>query len=338
MKTRGELAAAVRAIGDAESKLLRGNSKFSPFHAFSRQEWSALAPETPLPLTDSDIKGLSGLSDPVDLAEVDAIYRPLSRLLEIYFEQQRELADSRHTFLHEPSPNPVPFVIGIAGSVAVGKSSIARVLRKLLSRFPRTPRVDLITTDGFLLSNSELEKRGLMGRKGFPESYDRHALIKFLAEVKAGREKVKAPVYSHVVYDVVPDEFITIEQPDILIVEGINVLQPPRVSADQNQPAIAVSDYFDFSIFIDAYHGDIEQWYIERFLKLRSAAFTDKDSFFRAYADLDDRTAISVAHQIWTEINLVNFVQNIRPTRARADLIISKASDHRVREILLRKL
>ena len=279
---------------------------------------------------------MSGLSDPIDIAEVDAIYRPLSKLLEIYFEQRRTLADSRHDFLHEIDAPPVPFIVGIAGSVAVGKSSIARVLRQLLLRFPASPRVDLVTTDGFLLPNAELERLGLMRRKGFPESYDRRRLVRFLGDLKAGLPRVSAPVYSHVVYDIVPGQEQVLRCPDIVIIEGINVLQPPRVST--NQPALAVSDYFDFSIFIDANHAHIERWYIDRFLTLRSRAFSEENSYFKSYATLDDDTAVDLARQIWTEINLVNYVQNIRPTRSRADLIIAKDADHRVREILLRKI
>ena len=338
MSTRSELAAALRAIGDAESKLVAGPAKLSPYQTFSRDSWASLAAETPLPLTDEDVKRLAGLGDPIDLSEVDAIYRPLSRLLELYVEEQRSLALTRQAFLHEPASARPPFIIAIAGSVAVGKSSIARVLRDLLSRFPHTPTVDLVTTDGFLLPNAELERRGLLTRKGFPESYDRQALLQFLARVKSGEPHVEAPVYSHVTYDIVPDQKIVVEQPDILVIEGINVLQPPRVTPDSHAPTVAVSDYFDFSIFIDAHHGDVEQWYVDRFLTLRRTAFTRDDSFFHAYAGLADDEAIALARQIWTDINLVNFVQNIRPTRTRADLIISKAADHRVKEIQLRKL
>ncbi|OKL48574.1 type I pantothenate kinase [Boudabousia liubingyangii] len=317
--------------------MLEGSDHLSPFLTISREDWARLAPNTELPLTDEEVKKLAGLGDPIDLKEVDAIYRPVSKLIEIYVQRQRQIAKERRQFLSEPETK-VPFVVGIAGSVAVGKSSIARALQRLLQRFDQTPKVDLVTTDGFLLPNKELEERGLLGRKGFPDSYDRHALLRFLAEVKSGQQHVQAPVYSHVIYDVVPNEFISIDQPDILIVEGINVLQPPRINPHSHQPTLAVSDYFDFSIFIDAHHQDVESWYVDRFLSLREGAFRDKDSFFRAYADLDDEAAVSLARQIWTEINLVNFVQNIRPTRSRADLIIHKASDHRVSKLLLRKL
>ncbi|AOZ73423.1 type I pantothenate kinase [Boudabousia tangfeifanii] len=310
----------------------------SPYRPFSREQWSTLAKATPLPLTNEDVARLAGLGDPIDLAEVDAIYRPLSKLIELHVTAHRELAASRMKFLQASPDFQVPFVVGIAGSVAVGKSSIARVLRDLLSRFPSMSNVAMITTDGFLYPNKVLEEKGLMGRKGFPESYDRQALLSFLAKVKAGSGKVNAPVYSHVTYDVMPDEFIEVDRPDVLIIEGINVLQPPRLTPDAHQPTIAVSDYFDFSIFIDANHADVERWYIDRFLELRKTAFTREDSYFKAYADLDDQTAISLAKQIWTEINLVNFVQNIRPTRTRADLILSKGPDHRVQELHLRKL
>ncbi|OKL46062.1 type I pantothenate kinase [Boudabousia marimammalium] len=325
-------------MGDAESQLLESPGEHSPYESIPRETWSALASETPLPLTASEVQRLASLGDPIDLSEVDAIYRPLSRLIELSVEQQRVLAQSRRDFLHQPAQPQPPFIIGIAGSVAVGKSSIARVLQNLLSRFPDTPKVDLVTTDGFLYPTAELQRRGLMTRKGFPESYDREALISFLARVKSGEPRVEAPVYSHVIYDIVPDEKIVVERPDILIIEGINVLQPPRVSSEVYHPAVSVSDYFDFSIFIDANHADVEQWYVDRFLKLRETAFSDPTSYFKDYAKLSDEEAIAIAREIWVSINLVNFVQNIRPTRTRADLIISKASDHRVTEVLLRKL
>lgn len=307
----------------------------SIFQEFDRAQWSALASHSPLPLTAVEVAQLSTLGDPIDLAEVDAIYRPLTALLQMHARATRRLGCARSQFLHEPAGPTIPYVIGIAGSVAVGKSTVARLLRDLLSRFPETPRVELLTTDGFLLPNKQLNALGLMNRKGFPESYDRRALLRFLSQVKSGAAEVSAPVYSHVSYDIVPGHRQVVRRPDILIVEGLNVLAPPR---QQTNGSLAVSDFFDFSIYVNARRKDIERWYVERFLKLRLTAFTRPESFFRTYADLSDSAAVARARQIWRDINQVNLVENIRPTRGRARLIITKRADHRVHRIQLRKI
>lgn len=310
-------------------------SAVAPFAHFSRQEWDRLASHTPLPLTSEDIRRIASLGDPIDMREVDAIYRPLSALLQLYVDGRRRTAAERRAFLREPADPATPFVIGIAGSVAVGKSTVARLLQLLLSRWEHTPRVDLVTTDGFLLPNAVLEERGIFSRKGFPESYDRIALINFLARVKAGHTDLEVPVYSHVVYDVVPGDHQVVSRPDILIVEGINVLQPPRVK--EGTPGVSVSDYFDFSLYVDAAESNIEQWYVDRFLQLRRTAFTQDDSFFRTYAGLSDDEAEMTARMIWRAINLVNLRENIRPTRGRATMVFTKGPDHRVESLWLRK-
>jgi len=302
---------------------------------FDRAAWARLADRTPLPLTQDDIDRIASLGDPIDMQEVDAIYRPLSALLHLYVDGRRRTAAERHAFLGEPAPVSTPFVIGIAGSVAVGKSTVARLLQLLLQRWDSTPRVDLITTDGFLHPNKVLEERGIIARKGFPESYDRAALIAFLSAVKAGAPSVSAPVYSHVVYDIIPGEEAVVSRPDILIVEGLNVLQPPR--ALPGSVSIAVSDYFDFSIYVDADESHIEQWYVDRFLKLRATAFAREDSFFRTYAGLSDAEAESTARMVWRAINLPNLRENIRPTRERAELVFTKGADHRVESLKIRK-
>lgn len=309
----------------------------SPFERFSRDSWQELAGQTPLPLTDYDVERITSLGDPLDLREVDAIYRPISALLQMYVDANRRLGLDRRHFLHEPDRPRPPFIIGVAGSVAVGKSSTSRLLRELLRRWPYTPRVQLITTDGFLFPNAELEARGLMDKKGFPESYDRPLLMDFMSRVKSGAEEVDLPVYSHVVYDIVPGQFQTVTNPDILIVEGLNVLQPARTGFNLTG-AVAVSDYFDFSIYVDADPEDIERWYVNRFLQLRGTAFARPDSYFRAYADLDDKAAVERAQSIWRTINLVNLIENIEPTRERATLVIQKGGDHRVTSLKLRKI
>lgn len=308
----------------------------SPFITFTRPEWAALAATTPLPLTEADIAKVRGLGDPIDLAEVDTIYRPLSRLLNLFATATGGLHSVTSEFLGERASR-TPFVIGIAGSVAVGKSTTARVLRELLARWPETPRVSLVTTDGFLYPNAVLKERGLLERKGFPESYDRGALRAFLADVKSGLPTVQAPVYSHLTYDIVPDEHITVKQPDILIVEGLNVLQPasPRELDDS---MLAVSDYFDVSIYVDAEPSDVRRWYIERFLKLRATAFSQPESYFRSYAELTDEHAVAKAGQIWDSINAVNLSRNIVPTRSRATIILSKGVDHQIETVRMRKL
>jgi type I pantothenate kinase len=307
----------------------------SPYLTLTRAEWAALAGKTPLPLTEADIAKVRGLGDPVDLAEVDTVYRPLSRLLDLYSNAVGALHRATTDFLGERASR-TPFVIAVAGSVAVGKSTTARLLRELMARWPGSPNVSLITTDGFLLPNAELQSRGLIFRKGFPESYDRLALRRFIADVKSGVPEVAAPVYSHLAYDIVPDEFITVAQPDILIVEGLNVLQP--ASGREPGGALAVSDYFDASVYVDAAAADIRRWYIDRFLSLRETAFTRPESYFHSYASLSDEEATLRAGEVWDAVNAPNLEQNIAPTRNRATIILHKGPDHAVERVLLRKL
>ncbi len=312
----------------------------SPWVEFDRDEWSALAASTPVPLTDEEISRLSGLTDPIDLAEVEQIYLPLSRLLSLYVAGTGELHRVTSQFLSERQQR-TPFVIGVAGSVAVGKSTTARVLRELLGRWPDTPRVELVTTDGFLHPNKVLEKRKLMQRKGFPESYDRRALLKFVRDVKSGAAEVRAPRYDHVTYDIVDGEEIVVRRPDVLIVEGLNVLQPATLPAPGkriHESALAVSDYFDFSLYVDARTSYIRQWYVERFLHLRESAFAEPGAFFHRFAELSDDQAVALATEIWGSINEPNLIQNIQPTRGRANLVLRKGADHSVKRIQLRKL
>jgi len=288
------------------------------------------------PLSEEDVADLRGLGDRLDLREVQEVYLPLSRLLSLYVAGAEQLHAATSTFLGE-AVQRTPFVIGVAGSVAVGKSTTARILREVLSRWPDTPRVELVTTDGFLLPNAVLEERGLMARKGFPESYDRRALLRFVSDVKSGVPEVTAPVYSHLTYDIVAGETVTIRQPDVLIVEGLNVLQPARVRWDGTQ-GVAVSDFFDFSVYVDARTADVRRWYTERFLRLRETAFSRPESFFHRFATLTDDEAVFLAQQIWRDINEANLRANILPTRGRASLILTKGPDHAVRRIMLRKL
>ena len=306
----------------------------SPYIELDRDQWSALASSAPLPLTQADVEKLRGLGDPIDLAEVDAVYRPLTALLEDYITTSRERAHRTGAFLGVREP-PTPFIVAVAGSVAVGKSTTARLIAHLLARFPDTPRVDLVTTDGFLLPNRALEERGLMARKGFPESYDRHALIDFLRAVKGGRNRVRAPIYDHVTYDIVPDAHIEVHRPDILILEGLNVLQPPRPGASE---PLAVSDFFDLSIYVDADEADIMSWYLDRIVKLRDVAFNQPGAYFHQFADMPVDELVERATGIWNAINRPNLLENIAPTRSRAHIVLRKGPDHVIERVLLRKL
>jgi type I pantothenate kinase len=308
----------------------------SPYVELDRDAWARLRENQPLSLTAADVARVRGLGDRIDLVEVEEVYLPLSRLLNFYVGATAGLHRITSDFLGE-RPARTPFVIGVAGSVAVGKSTTARLLKELLSRWPGTPEVELVTTDGFLYPNAELERRNLLQRKGFPESYDRRALLRFVAEVKSGKAEVSAPVYSHLTYDIVPDEQIVVRQPDVLIVEGLNVLQAPRMHED-GRTGLAVSDFFDFSVYVDARLEDIREWYVDRFLRLRETAFADPDSYFHRYAALSDEEARATALRIWTEINEVNLRENVLPTRSRATLVLAKGRDHGVRRVRLRKL
>ena len=308
----------------------------SRFMEFTRAQWAALRAATPLPLTESQLRGLVGVNEWMSLDEVADIYLPVSRLLNLYVGATQSLHRATATFVGSESPR-VPYVIGLAGSVAVGKSTTSRVLQALLSSWPSHPQVDLVTTDGFLRPQRELEERGLAQRKGFPESYDLRRLVQFMADVKSGAAEVSAPVYSHLAYDIVPGERQVVRRPDIVIVEGLNVLQTGSGRAGQPMPSF-VSDFFDFSIYVDAEDEDIEQWYVERFLKLRDTVFRDPSSYFHRYAALSPEEAAATAREIWASINAVNLRENVRPTRERAHLILAKGRDHAVRRIRLRKL
>lgn len=312
-----------------------GAAAISPYRRFTRDEWAHLRADTPLTLTLDDLSRLKSVHDPISLEEVVEIYLPLSRLLALYVAATQGLFKATQRFLGAED-GKVPYIIGVAGSVSAGKSTTARVLRALLSRWPNTPKVELVTTDGFLLPNAVLEREGLMERKGFPESYDHRALLRFLSDVKAGERHVVAPVYSHLLYDVVEGETVSVDRPDILIVEGVNVLTARPARQPRDIPF--VSDYFDFSVYLDASEEMLERWYIDRFLRLRETTFRDPNSYFRKYAALDDAEAVRVAKDIWTTINLENLRSNIAPTRPRASLILTKGADHRIEEVALRKL
>lgn len=301
----------------------------TPYLVFSRDEWSSLRASTPMTLTAGDVEAIRGINVALSIDEVERIYLPLSRLLNLYVRASQSLFSVTDTFLGKPTTR-VPYVIGIAGSVAVGKSTTARVLQALLSRWPDHPRVDLVTTDGFLWPNAVLEERGLMERKGFPESYDRRRLLGFVEELKSGRSPVEAPVYSHNAYDVMPGKTRRVEDPDIVIIEGLNVLQG-------GGSGTYVSDYFDFSIYVEADPAHVEEWYIDRFLTFRDTAFKDPTNYFHRYASLSDQEAVKEAARIWNEINRPNLEWNIAPTRDRATLILDKVRDHRVVQVFLRR-
>ena len=305
---------------------------YTPYVQFSRDEWAGLRAATPLTLTETDLVELRGINEEVSLDEVAEIYLPLSRLLNLHVSAAQNLYQVMDTFLGQPAAK-VPYVVGIAGSVAVGKSTTARILQALLSRWPDHPRVDLVTTDGFLFPNRDLEARDIMHRKGFPESYDVKRLVRFVADVKSGRSPVNGPLYSHLSYDIVPDNMQTADRPDIMILEGLNILQAGR-EGDRT----FISDFIDFSIYVNAAEHDLEQWYADRFLRLRETAFQNPESYFHHYAALSIDEAIEVSKSIWRDINGVNLRENILPTRDRADLIIEKGANHVVNQVRLRKL
>jgi type I pantothenate kinase len=303
---------------------------------FTKEDWSRLRAATPLTLTEGDLAELQGINERISLEEVTLVYLPLSRLLNLYVAASQNLRQTTDTFLGT-LPAPVPYVIAVAGSVAVGKSTAARVIQALLSRWPNHPKVDLITTDGFLYPNRTLEAKGMMDRKGFPESYDLRGLLRFLSDLKSGKSELEVPVYSHLAYDIVPGKHKILRQADIVIIEGLNVLQTSD-GRGQTPPRTFVSDFFDFSIFIDADEQNIRQWYIDRFMTFRNTVFRDPEAYFHRYASLTDEEARETALRIWESINAVNLRKNILPTRERAHLILEKAEDHSVRSVLLRKL
>ena len=331
------LTASETGAADAMVPMAADRLTYSPYRFFSSDEWAAFRADTPMTLTADEVKRLRSLGDPVDLEEVRRIYLSLSRLLSAHVEASQLLFRQRQHFLNMNDTSKTPFIIGVAGPVAVGKSTTARVLKELLARWPSSPKVDLVTTDGFLFSNEELRRRGIMERKGFPESYDLRSLMDFLSDIKSGLSSVRAPVYSHLHYDVVPGEHVVIDRPDILIFEGINVLQTRDLPPDGLAVPV-VSDFFDFSIYIDAGEALIHRWYVNRFMRLRETAFRDPNNFFHRYSQLSQEAALAIAEGLWANINLKNLRENILPTRPRADLILRKGDDHLVEEVALRKL
>ena len=310
---------------------------YSPYRIFSAEEWSRFRADTPLTLTADEIRRLRSLNDPIDVDEVSRIYLAVSRLLSAHVEATQLLFKQRTHFLNAQNTTKTPFVIGIAGSVAVGKSTTARVLQELLKRWPSSPKVDLVTTDGFLYPNATLRRDSMMDRKGFPESYDIGQVLRFLSAIKAGQPNVQAPLYSHLTYDVLPGAFQTVDRPDILIFEGINVLQV-RALPEDGKIVPFVSDFFDFSIYIDAPEDLIHKWYVDRFMRLRETAFKNPESFFNRYATISEDAARAVAEGLWQNINLNNLRENILPTRPRADLILKKGENHLIEQVALRKL
>ena len=308
----------------------------APYHVFSKAEWSRFRADEPMTLTADDIERLRALNDPISFREAEEIYLPLSRLISFYVEATQGLHQASMRFLGT-TDGKLPYVIGVAGSVAVGKSTTARILRALLRRWPSSPKVDLVTTDGFLFPNAELERRGLMEKKGFPESYDRGRFIRFLSAIKSGEPNVGVPVYSHLSYDIVPDEEVIVDRPDILIVEGLNILQPGELPKS-GRPIVFASDFIDFSIFLDAEEADLETWFMQRFARLRETAFTDPRSFFHRFSQMGDTDATAFGRWAWETINLPNLRQNVLPTRSRADLILKKGRSHAIEQVELRKL
>jgi type I pantothenate kinase len=315
---------------------VRADKDFTPYRTFSRKEWAAKRDDTPMTLAASEVAALRSIHDRLDIREVEEIYLPLSRLLSLYVEATQGLFVAQKEFLHSDEPK-TPYIIGIAGSPAGGKSTTARVLQALLKRWPPKPKVDLVTTDGFLYPTAVLEREGLMQKKGFPESYDLPSLLAFLSDIKAGRRPVRAPIYSHITYDIVPNEWVEIDRPDILIVEGLNVLQAGRNTRD-GKVVPYVSDFFNFSVYIDADERLLREWYVQRFLAFRDTAFLDPKSYFRRYATLSDEEATQTALGIWTSINGKNLHENILPTRPRATLILKKGPDHAIENVSLRRL
>jgi len=314
----------------------RTEDVLSPYRVFTRANWARLREDMPMTLTPDEVTRLRSLHDRLDMREVEEIYLPLSRLLSLYVTATQRLFRAQQNFLRTED-SKMPYIIGVAGSVAAGKSTTARVLQALLARWTNVPKVDLITTDGFLYPNAILEREGLMDKKGFPESYDLPALLRFLSDIKAGRRPVRAPVYSHLLYDVMPNQWIEIDRPDILIVEGLNVLQTGRLPKD-GKAIPYVSDFFDFSVYLDADVEVLRGWYVDRFLTLRGTAFADPKSYFHRYSTLSDTEAVATATSIWNRINLVNLYESILPTRQRADLILTKGENHLVGEVALRRL